>query len=364
MSLIPATAPTSLASDAPGVPAPVSSIETILTYHVEGDLETPSAEVFEEVAAQVRLADRLGYRAVWFAEHHFHAHRGHLPNPLLFALHLAGKTEQIHLGSAVITTALHHPLRLAEDLLTADLLTGGRLSIGIGSGSSPSEFEAFGISAEQREAEPRHKRFAEGLDVLEQAWAGGAIAVHGEFVTQDAPPVLPRAIRPLSELLWIASNSASQAYVAGQRGYGIMLSRERGLGEMQNIVARYAAGRASVGLPPGGRIAASRPVYVGTSEATARDEAAEAIARMVDRQRRERPAFANLPPPVDFDEACRRVQFVVGGVEGVAEVVRELRAEIPFTAIHIQPRWVGFSPTQVQASIQRFKEEVVPRAFG
>src|SRR5918994_3311128 len=109
-------------------------MQTILTYHIEGDLETPSAAVYDEVAAQVRLADRLGYHGAWFAEHHFHVHRGHLPNPLLLALHLAGRTERVHLGSAVITSALHHPLRLAEDLITIDVLTGGRLSIGLGSG--------------------------------------------------------------------------------------------------------------------------------------------------------------------------------------------------------------------------------------
>jgi len=341
-----------------------SRIQTVLTYHVEGDLETPSAEVFAEVGAQVELADRLGYHAAWFAEHHFHVHRGHLPNPLLLALHLAGRTKEIHLGSAVITTALHDPLRLAEDLLTADVLTGGRLSIGLGSGSSPSEFTAFGVPAEDRDEARRHRRFAEGLDVMEQVWAAGPVRVQGEYVQVEAPPVLPRAVRPLSELLWIASNSASQAHVAGLRDYGIMLSRERGPGEMEQIVASYGAGRREAGLPPGGRVAASRPVYVGRTDGEAREEAALAVNLMVERQRRERPKFADLPPPVDFDDACARVQFVTGGPESVAQTVRELHAHIPFSALHIQPRWVGLSPAQVQASIGRFQEEVMPLAFG
>jgi alkanesulfonate monooxygenase SsuD/methylene tetrahydromethanopterin reductase-like flavin-dependent oxidoreductase (luciferase family) len=339
------------------------AIQTILTYHVEGELETPSREVFDEIAAQVILADRLGYHAAWFAEHHFHVHRGHLPNPVLFALHMAGRTQRIHLGSAVITSAIHHPLRLAEDLITADVLTGGRLSIGLGSGSTKSEFAAFGIAEEDQEAEARHARFAEGLDVLEQAWRGEAVSVHGRYVHVECPPVLPHPERALTDALWIAANSTAQAHVSGRRGYGIMLSRERGPGEMEQIVESYLRGRSEASLPrEGGRVAASRPVYVGETDAAAREEAADAVTEMVARQKRERAQYRDLPPPADFDEACARVQFVVGGPERVAEEVRELFGQVPFTHLHIQPRWKGLTPQQVQGSIRRFQEEVVPLA--
>jgi alkanesulfonate monooxygenase SsuD/methylene tetrahydromethanopterin reductase-like flavin-dependent oxidoreductase (luciferase family) len=340
-------------------------IQTILTYHVEGDADTPSGAVYEDVAAQVQLADRLGYHAAWFAEHHFHVHRGHLPNPLLLALHLAGRTERIHLGSAVITSALHDPLRLAGDLLTADALTGGRLSVGLGSGSSPTEFAAFGVSADDQAPEARHRRFAEGLDVLEQAWGGGPVSVHGCYVSVDAPPLWPRAIRPLRDLLWIAANSEAQAREAGRRGYGVMLSRERDPGSMAALVGAYGAGRAEGGRPArGGRVAASRPVYVGATDAAARQEAGEAVAGMVERQRRERPRFADLPAPESFEEACRRVQFVVGGPEAVAAEVRRLYTQVPFTALHVQPRWQGLAPQHVRASIRRLQREVIPLAFG
>ncbi len=341
------------------------SIHTILTYHVEDELDTSSSEVFAEIGAQVRLADKIGYQAAWFAEHHFHVHRGHLPTPHLLALHLAGQTDRIHLGSAVITSALHHPLRLAEDLITIDVLTNGRLSIGLGSGSTKSEFAAFGIPEEDQEAEARHTRFAEGLEVLEQAWRGNEISVQGHYVHVESPPVLPRAIRPLSDVLWIAANSTPQAHLSGRRGYGIMLSRERGPGEMEKIVESYWAGRAEAGLPrEGGRVAASRPVYVGRSDKEARDQAAAAVAEMVARQKRERIQYRDLPPPTDFDDACARVQFLVGGPATVAQAVRALYDQIPFTHLHIQPRWKYLPPKHVQSSIQRFQEEVISAAFG
>lgn len=339
-------------------------MRTILTYHVEGDRATPSAQVYSEIAEQVRLADKLGYHAAWFAEHHFHVHRGHLPNPLLLALALSGRTERIRLGSAVICLALHHPLRLATDLLTADVLSGGRLSIGLGSGSTAPEFTAFGVPPEEQQAEARHQRFSEQLEVIEQAWRGEAISVHGRYVEVEALPLMPRALRPLTDVLWIAANSEAQAHLAGRHGYGIMLSRERKPGEMRKIVQASRAGRVEAGLSPEGEVAASRPVYVGSSDEAAREEAAGAVAIMLQRQRETRPDSADLPPPASFEEACQRVQFVAGGPEKVAQVVRGLREAVPFTALHVQPRWDGLTPQQVMASITRFQELVMPLARG
>lgn len=341
----------------PGDPA---AIDAILTYHVEGERDTPSRLIYDEIERQVRLADGLGYHAVWFAEHHFHVHRGHLPNPVIFALYLAGRTERICLGSAVITIGLHHPLRLAEDLLTADALTGGRLSIGLGSGSTPPEFAAFGVPAEAQAAEARHRRFAEYLEVLEQAWSGEAIDVRGEYVHVQAPALLPRAIRPLRNALWIAANSPPQARLAGQRGYGVMLSRERSQEEFEALIAAYDEGRAASGTTAPARIAASRAVLVARSEEEARRGAEEAVAIMVQRQRETRPQYAALPPPADFAEACRRVQFLAGPPEAIAGDLRDLRQVAPFSAFHIQPRWQGLTPAAVEQTIRLFAQEVLP----
>src|SRR5262249_39278432 len=99
-----------------------------LTYHIEGPRERPSLEIYEEVAAKVELADRLGFDYAWFAEHHSHIHLGHLPCPLLLALHLAGRTQRIHLGTAVICLNMHDAVEVAEQAAVADLLTGGRIS--------------------------------------------------------------------------------------------------------------------------------------------------------------------------------------------------------------------------------------------
>src|SRR5258708_1375511 len=73
-------------------------LQLALTYHVEGPADRPSSEIYDEHERQVILADELGFDYAWFSEHHANAHYGHLPTPLLFALHLAHKTTQIKLG--------------------------------------------------------------------------------------------------------------------------------------------------------------------------------------------------------------------------------------------------------------------------
>jgi alkanesulfonate monooxygenase SsuD/methylene tetrahydromethanopterin reductase-like flavin-dependent oxidoreductase (luciferase family) len=96
-----------------------------LADHLEGPASRPSGEIFNEVADLVRLADEGGVGNAFFTEHHAHVHLGHLPTPLLLALHLAGQTRQIQLGTAVICANLHHPLEVAEQVAVADLLTAG-----------------------------------------------------------------------------------------------------------------------------------------------------------------------------------------------------------------------------------------------
>src|SRR4051795_3605990 len=140
-----------------------------LTDHLEGPVSQPSAQIFEEVADLVRLADELGVRYAFFTEHHAHVHQGHLPTPLLFALHLAGQTRRIRLGTAVICANLHHPLDLAEQVAVADLLTGGRLAPGFGSGSTPEELTLFNLP--QSDEDQRHIQFEQTLETILNAWS-------------------------------------------------------------------------------------------------------------------------------------------------------------------------------------------------
>jgi alkanesulfonate monooxygenase SsuD/methylene tetrahydromethanopterin reductase-like flavin-dependent oxidoreductase (luciferase family) len=119
-------------------------------------LQTPSNEPSDVVyrcgVEIAQAADELGFRSTWLAEHHFSY--GLLSRPPTFALHLANKTRRIRVGTAVIVVPLHHPLTIAEEIATVDLLSEGRLDIGLGRGYQRYEFERFGRDL----GESRHRR--------------------------------------------------------------------------------------------------------------------------------------------------------------------------------------------------------------
>ncbi len=133
-------------------------------------------EIFRETIEQVRLAEDLGFDTAWFAEHHF-SNYCLCPAPIAMAIHVAGLTRRIRLGTGVVVAPLYQPVRMLEDLALLDILSDGRLVIGLGSGYQQYEFHKFGVSvAEGRDI------FLEMLDVLEQFLAEGVVEYEGRHV--------------------------------------------------------------------------------------------------------------------------------------------------------------------------------------
>jgi alkanesulfonate monooxygenase SsuD/methylene tetrahydromethanopterin reductase-like flavin-dependent oxidoreductase (luciferase family) len=119
----------------------------------------PHAEIFGRAVELAQAADEMGFESIWCAEHHFSTY-GYLSRPLMMAVHLANKTKQIRVGSAVVVLPLHHPLIVAEEIATADMLSGGRLDVGLGRGYQSYEFERLG-----HDLTKSRERFDEGVDV-------------------------------------------------------------------------------------------------------------------------------------------------------------------------------------------------------
>src|SRR3954447_550572 len=129
------------------------------------DPEKPTAEVFAEVAEQTRLADELGYAIGWFAEHHF-SNYCLCASPLMMVAHCAPITKRIRLGTAVVVLPLYNPARLLAEIATVDAMSGGRLSLGVGSGYQPYEFERFGLDLKDS-----LEMTSELIDIIQLAFA-------------------------------------------------------------------------------------------------------------------------------------------------------------------------------------------------
>ncbi len=314
-----------------------------ITDHVEGPSDRPSLAVFAEVAELVELADSLGVAHAWFAEHHAHAHHGHLPTPLLFALHLAGRTRSIRLGTAISCLNLHHPLDLAEQVLVADALAGGRIAVGFGSGSTPAEVDLFGAPAGDEGA--RHARFEAALDAIGAAWRD--------------PAILPRGGADLVARSWIAVNSEGSARIAGRFGANVLFSHLRTPEQYRS----YALAYRRAGGP--GRIAANRPVHVGVDDEAALARAEPALRILWRRFRAEGKIPADTPEPADPRDLCGHpINFVVGGPGAVARGLLDLNRRSPFDVANLEVRWAGLDHADVLDSLRRLMLDVVPLLGG
>ncbi|MCS4276426.1 putative FMN-dependent luciferase-like monooxygenase [Mycetocola sp. BIGb0189] len=212
---------------------------------------------------QIVHAESFGYDSAWVAQHHFNPHEGGLPSPFVFLSHVAAHTQRIRLGTGIVTLPLENAVRVAEDAAVFDLLSGGRLELGVGSGGTPSAFATFG-----RNPADRSRDFAAGLRVLRQALAGEPL---GRNRNRLSPPA-PR----LAEAIWQATFSPAGGTRAGRAGDGLLLSRTQQrsprtpnltLAEIQGPIVDAYLEALPAGVSP--RISGARTVFVADDRRTA-----------------------------------------------------------------------------------------------
>jgi alkanesulfonate monooxygenase SsuD/methylene tetrahydromethanopterin reductase-like flavin-dependent oxidoreductase (luciferase family) len=144
--------------------------------------------VIDETLAEARLADELGIDVIWLAEHHFDGISVYA-DPIALAGALAGSVRHAAIGFAVLQTALHHPIRLAEQMALLDHLTKGRLIVGLGRGSSYNIYDYQGFGIDHHEAQAR---LDEAEAIMLRAWTGDAFTHRGRFWQLDVPMLRPR----------------------------------------------------------------------------------------------------------------------------------------------------------------------------
>jgi alkanesulfonate monooxygenase SsuD/methylene tetrahydromethanopterin reductase-like flavin-dependent oxidoreductase (luciferase family) len=200
------------------------------------------ADILTEEVNQMVLAERLGFDSVWLTEHHY-ADYGLSSAPSVLLATVAARTSRIRLGIAVYVIPFHHPLRLAEETASIDILSGGRLIVGLGRGNRPMEFFGHGIAQEESRG-----RMEEGVEVLLQAWTQEQVNFEGRFWRIRNVPVYPKPLQKPHPPLAFAVTSAETIAWTARHGYR-MLSSGLGTPLPQTLKNRdaYIAGLHSAG---------------------------------------------------------------------------------------------------------------------
>jgi alkanesulfonate monooxygenase SsuD/methylene tetrahydromethanopterin reductase-like flavin-dependent oxidoreductase (luciferase family) len=214
------------------------------------DVRVPSgsnrspANVYGHVLEMCQEAERAGLDSVWLSEHHGFED-GYLPQPLTFAAAVAARTTSVRIGTAVLVAPLHATVELAEQAAVVDLVSDGRLDLGLGAGYRPAEFELY-----EQDRDSRFRRLRDQVVALREMWVG-------DLVT-PAPVQEPVPI-------WIGTGGPRGARTAGRLGADLLfLSPE--------LLPEVRVGRQEAGLnPEAARM--SGPLFVLASEDPERDAA-------------------------------------------------------------------------------------------
>ena len=180
--------------------------------------QSPAAR-YADTISQAQLADDLGFDTVWLAEVHFNPRFSVLPAPLLLGSAIAQTTKKLKIATAVNLMPLHHPVRLAEEFATLDVISQGRAILGTGRGAMLQQYAGYGV-----EVGEGRERFLEGLDLVVKAWTSEELNYEGKYYQVSGIRVVPKPYQKPHPPVYIASNSVDTFPMVGELGQNILVA--------------------------------------------------------------------------------------------------------------------------------------------
>lgn len=319
------------------------------------------AEELRDGLEQIKAADKLGFHSAWIAEHNARLY-GVVSSTSVYLAAAAAQTSKIKLGSAVSRLPLHHPLQLAEDMALVDVISDGRLYLGVGKGYDALEFEAYNIDFEDR-----HDKYLESLDILTTALKNPRVTYSGKFYDIKDIPVYPRPVQPSGPPIFVMVSGNDQSMVnAAKQGHSFVLggitnddtnhkiqlykrtALESGLSEeyVSNAVAR-----------------SGKLLFCHVAETTeqAQEEYRQGLEWYMS-ERDNRPTFGVVKREkhLDYDQFLQSDNAIIGSPEKVIEDIQNYKE---VTGLNNTILWmnIGGQPQQqVLKSMELFSEKVLP----
>jgi alkanesulfonate monooxygenase SsuD/methylene tetrahydromethanopterin reductase-like flavin-dependent oxidoreductase (luciferase family) len=304
--------------------------------------------LYDEILEEAVCADALGFDSFWVAEHHFHDY-GVVPQPAVLLAAISQRTRRIRLGAAVAVLPLADPLRIAEEYAMLDVLSGGRLEMGVGSGYLRHEFSGFGIPHDERRA-----RFDESLAVILKAWTGERFSFAGKHIQVRDVALNVRPLQAPTPPLWIASLRPEAVPFIAAQGTGLLLipyAATEQWAELPAMTSAYHTARLAAGHKAPGAIACGLHTFCGQTPGESRRIAGEALDRYVETR-----LFARKRT---LDDLSAQDLIAVGDPEAIIRIFQRY-ADAGVTHILALTSFGGLPHADVLRSLERIAKYVLP----
>lgn len=225
-------------------------------------------EVYDTDIHLADLAEPLGFESIWGVEHHF-TNYTMCPDVLQFLTYMAGRTRNVKLGSMVAVLPWHDPVRIAEQILMLDNLSGSRLILGLGRGTGKVEFDGLGVDMGEA-----RQRFKETAEALFTALETGVMEYHGQYVDQPRVELRPGPTQSFAGRIYSATISPESAEIMARLGTGVLVVPQKPWAQVKDDIVTYRSTfRESIGAEP------PPPIVAGWTFVDESADRAEAKAR-------------------------------------------------------------------------------------
>ena len=307
-------------------------------------------QLYEQVMRQCERAEELGYDTFFCAEHHFHEY-GVVPDPAVMLSALAQRTKKIRLGTAIAILTFHDPRRIAETYSMVDMMSGGRLVFGVGSGYLAHEFVGY-----DKDPKEKRDRFNENLDIVKRLMAGEALTYEGQFSKSRKAVlnVLPHEGR--LPPMYVAVLARDAAYHVGKqknRIFTVPYASCKDFADIGVMLDEYRKGREAGGL------AADDDDHVFTlhTHVAHTDEQAKAQCKAAYDLYVDTRLYAKKHR---YEDILENGICLFGSVETVAKKVGQLYA-MGIRHVATMHNFGALAPDLVETSMSLFATEVMPR---
>jgi alkanesulfonate monooxygenase SsuD/methylene tetrahydromethanopterin reductase-like flavin-dependent oxidoreductase (luciferase family) len=323
----------------------------------------PASVIYARGLETARVADELGFSHVWLAEHHFTTY-SYSSRPLLLLSHIAAQTRRIRLGTAIVQVPLHHPLIVAEELATLDVLSGGRVEAGLGKGYQRYQCERLG------KRKGTDAAYDESLTLIRRALHEPVLAFEGDAFDVPRTRLFPAPMQRRMPL-WLVVNTSRRESVeqAVREGMNLFTGVLEPIGALTDVRAQYPD------LAPALRrlrVGTQRPVFVGATESQAR-EAIEEVRWNGRATLQLRHELADIDdgvlrvapfPQEPSTDALLAEHVVAGTADQCIEQLRRIQRGLGCDYFSASFWFGGLSHARVLESMRLFARDVMPAIAG